>query len=99
MTNYMLAFRGPAERTTSADDAEAWGAWFQSLGTNVIDFGHQVRNVRTLNGNAGPDPKSLVLTGYVVISADNEESAVRLASGCPGLASGFKVEVGEAVDV
>jgi len=40
----------------------------------VIDFGHQVRNVRTLNGNDGPDPKNLVLTGYVVISAENKES-------------------------
>jgi hypothetical protein len=98
MTNYVLAFRGPAERTTTADNVEAWSAWFESLGTSVIDFGHQVRNVRTLNGNAGQDPESFVLTGYVVISADNEESAVRLASGCPGLASGFKVEVGEAVD-
>jgi hypothetical protein len=71
----------------------------KSLGTSVIDFGHQVRNVRTLNGNAEPDSKSLVLAGYIVISADSEETAVQLASGCPGLASGFNVEVGEAVDV
>jgi hypothetical protein len=59
-----------------------------------------VKHSKRLDG-AKLDPQSRNgsgLAGYVVISADDEESAVQLASGCPGLASAFKVEVGEAVD-
>jgi hypothetical protein len=39
-----------------------------------------------------------VLTGYLVITADDRDTAVRMARGCPGLANGVSVEVAEAIE-
>jgi hypothetical protein len=38
-----------------------------------------------------------VLTGYIVINADDLGAAVQLASGCPGLAHDVSVEVAEVI--
>jgi hypothetical protein len=38
-----------------------------------------------------------VLTGYIVVTADDLEAASELAAGCPGLAHEVSVEVAEVV--
>jgi hypothetical protein len=94
MSNYVLSFRGQSDRPAGADEEAAWGQWFQELGGAVVDFGNRIGRTTAL-GSAGSDGN--VLTGYVVIAADDFESAVALAKGCPGLAHGGGVEVGEPV--
>ena len=100
MSNYVLTFRGRADRTPDADEEAAWGQWFQELGSTVCDFGHRVGRVSAL-GSSGRETGTGrdVLTGYVVITANDLEAAVAVAKGCPGLAHGGGVEVGETVDV
>ena len=98
MTNYVLAFRGQPDRTPAEGEDEAWGAWFGSLGSAVVDFGHRVAHAQTLTPKGESAPDSAVLTGYVVITAEDLEGATKLASGCPGLNSGVSVEIAETVD-
>lgn len=96
MSNYVLAFRGRSDRTAGADEVAEWGNWFGELGGTVVDFGSRVGRVTAL-GDCGAANGGDVLTGYVVIAADDLESAVSLAKGCPALVHGGGVEVGEHI--
>jgi hypothetical protein len=94
MSNYVLSFRSQSERAASAEEEAAWGQWFQELGGTVVDFGNRVGRTTTLG--SGP-ASGTVLSGYVVIAADDFEAAVALAKGCPGLLHDGGVEIGEIV--
>lgn len=94
MPNYVLTFRSQPDRTTTAEQEAAWGQWFQQLGTTVTDFGHRVAQARAVGNVDG----ETVLSGYVVISAEDFNSAIEVANGCPGLSQRGGVEVGEAAD-
>ncbi len=98
MSNYVLSFRNQPDRAVDASLEAAWGAWFQQIGASVVDFGSRVDRVSALGscGNGMADDQA-VLSGYVVISADDLEAAVTVAKGCPGLQHGGGVEVGETV--
>jgi hypothetical protein len=98
MTNYVLAFRGRPDRTPAEGEDQAWGAWFGSLGSAVVDFGHRVLHAQTLHPQGDETPEALVLTGYVVIAAKNLEAATNLACGCPGLRSGVSVEIAQTIE-
>ena len=97
MANYVLAFRSAPDRAMPEGAEQAWGAWFGELGSAIADRGNRTGNVTRLDA-AGSAPGAEVLSGYVVVSADDMESAVTLAKGCPGLANGVSVEVAEVVD-
>ena len=97
MSSYVLAFRGRPDRTPQPGEEEAWGAWFGRLGPAIADFGNRVGTCRTLTTGQGDDPDGRVLTGYIVINADDLDAAVELASGCPGLAHDVSVEVAEVI--
>lgn len=94
MTNYVLAFRGQPDRGAVAGEEEAWGAWFGRIGASIVDRGNRVGAARTVPAANGGDPAGTVLTGYVVVAADDLAAATELAGGCPGLANGVSVEVG-----
>jgi hypothetical protein len=97
MTNYVLAFRGQPDRGQVAGEEEAWGAWFGRISASIVDRGNRVGSARTLPAANGGDPATNVLTGYVVVAADDAAAATELALGCPGLANGVSVEVAEVV--
>lgn len=96
MSTYVLSFRGQNDRPSDPDQEAAWGRWFQEIGSNVVDFGHRVGRVSALGSDATEG--GTVLTGYVVISADDLQAAVAVAEGCPALKRGGSLEVGETVD-
>jgi len=98
MASYVLAFRGAPGRAAPEGAEQAWGAWFGELGPAIADRGNRVGNVTRLDA-AGGAPGAETLTGYTVITADSMDSAVTLAKGCPGLATGVSVEVAEVVDM
>lgn len=95
MSNYVLSFRSPRDQVPSGEEEQAWMQWFGTIGNSIVDRGSRVGDVRTL-GSAGD--RSATLAGYVVVKAENLDAAEKLAGGCPGLAHGGTVEVGEAVD-
>jgi hypothetical protein len=91
MPTYLITNRAPKNYRGSADAMPAWNAWFERLSANLVDRGNPVFERRTL-GNCGTDTE---LGGYTLVTADNLEAAVALAEGCPHLANGGGVEVGE----
>jgi len=99
MTNYVLAFRGQPDRGAVAGEEEAWGAWFGRIGPSVVDRGNRVGAARAVPATNAGDPATAVLTGYVVVAANDLAAATELASGCPGLANGVSVEVAEVVSM
>ena len=99
MTNYVLAFRGQPDRGAVAGEEEAWGAWFGRIGASIVDRGNRVGAVRIVPAADGGDLGSTVLTGYVVVAADDLTAAAEVARGCPGLANGVSVEVAEVVEM
>lgn len=97
MANYVLAFRSAPDRAMPEGAEQAWGAWFGELGSAIADRGNRTGKVARLDA-AGSSPGAEGLSGYIVVSADDMDSAVALAKGCPGLANGVSVEVAEVVD-
>jgi hypothetical protein len=96
MSNYVLSFRSNAGQSADPEHEAAWGAWFEQIGASVVDFGHRVGRATLLG--SGNSPAGTVLSGYVVINAESFDAATTLAQGCPGLAHGGAVEVGEALE-
>jgi hypothetical protein len=96
MTKFVISYRAPeGYEPGHEDDLSAWTAWFQGMGDSLVDFGNPVRDVKQI-GNCSPVQR---LRGYSVVSADNFDSALRLAKGCPGLRdSNFGVEVGAVLE-
>jgi len=97
MSKYVVAFRGQPGGSASAEEEQAWGAWFGQLGQAITDRGNRVGATRTLAAAHHGDSGTAVLRGYVVIEADNLDAAAGLAAGCPGLAGTVDVEVAEVV--
>jgi hypothetical protein len=93
MANYVLTFRAPKVRVPTPEDEARWPAWFEKIGGQITDFGNRVGEVRSVCDPARPD----VLGGYIVISAETIDAAVVLAEGCPILAQGGSLEVGEVI--
>jgi len=91
MATFLFSYRMPAEYQPGRPDAIAnWDAFFQGLGDRVVDAGKPVSETAEVGYcGAGTRPG-----GYSLISAEDLESAVALAQGCPALAEGAGVQVG-----
>lgn len=100
MPNFMLAYHGGKMPETPEEGAaamEKWNAWFTEMGDAVVDGGNPVGASKTVSAsgvadNGGANP----LSGYSIVSADNIESAAKLAAGCPIIEHG-SVEVAEII--
>jgi hypothetical protein len=103
MANYLLTYRGgsmPATPDEQAGVMAAWTAWFEQLGSALVDGGNPTTNSRTIesDGTVGPEVRASV-SGYSVISADSLDAAVELAKGCPVVLGGASIEVCETFAV
>ena len=78
----------------------AWGQWFESMGSAVVDGGNPVGQSTTVHsdGSVVQDCGSNPATGYGVFEASDLEAAIKLAKGCPILADGGSVELAETFD-
>lgn len=104
MAKYLFVYHGgekPKSDEEVAKVMDAWGQWFASMGSDVIDGGNPVGMSTTVASdgsvidNGGANPAS----GYSLIEASSHDDAVSKAKGCPLLASGGSVELAEAFDM
>lgn len=100
MPNYIIGYHGGGQPSDPAEGEKvmkAWMSWFEKIGPSVVDGGNPVGASKTIaaNGSVSDGGGANPLTGYSVLKADNLDAAVALAKGCPILASGGSVEVGE----
>ena len=94
MTNYVLTFRAQPQRTLTAQEEARWPAWFGQIGASIADTGNRVGQARSVGYHGERDD---ALSGYIVITAADFDTAVALAQGCPILQQGGSLEVGEIV--
>lgn len=104
MAKYLFVYHGgsaPESQEQAAQAMDAWGKWFGSLGSAVIDGGNPVGASSTVQSNGsvvdhgGANPAS----GYSLIEASDLDDALDKARHCPVLNSGGSVEVAEAIDM
>ena len=104
MTKYLFVYHGGKAPTDPAEIKkvmDAWGAWFGSMGSAVVDGGHPVGKSTTVNSNGsvvnngGANPAS----GYSLIEASSLEDAHQKAKGCPLLKSGGTIEIAPTLDM
>ena len=104
MPKYLFSYHGGGMNLTDEEQAQsmaAWGMWMGGLGAALTEGGNPVVQSSTVQpdgssvSGGGPNP----VTGYSVVSADSLEAALAMAAGCPILATGGSVEVGETIEV
>ena len=80
---------------------DAWGQWFGSLDSTVVDGGNPVGKSSTVQSggtvvdNGGSNP----VGGFSLIEASDVDDAVAKAKACPILGAGGSVELAEAFDM
>lgn len=105
MAKYLFVYHGGGARPSSQAEVkkimDAWGAWFGSMGTAVVDGGNPVGKSSTVksDGSISDDGGSNPASGYSLIEAKDLADAHRKARGCPILARGGSVEVAATLDM
>jgi hypothetical protein len=104
MAKFLFVYHGgsrPESKEAAKEVMNAWGKWFGSMGSAVVDGGNPVGESSTVKSdgsvasNGGANPAS----GYSLIEASNLKDALAKAKGCPILSAGGSVEVAEAIDM
>ena len=93
MGKFVLAYRGGGVPSTPEEGAAivaAWGAWFESLGSAIVEAGGPFSASSAVGGDVTAN-----LSGYSVLQAGTLADAAALAEGCPILTDGGTVEVYE----
>jgi len=100
MTNYVLLYTGggmPESEEEQAAVMAAWGAWYESVGSAVVDGGNPFGVSKHVNGKGVSDgsASSPPVTGYTIISADSLDEAVAKVGNHPHVNYGGQVTIHE----
>jgi hypothetical protein len=91
MTTFVFSYRMPEGYIPGRPETvAAWTAWFEDMGASVADTGQPVLDSTAL----GACGRGTRLGGYSLITADDLDTALALAKGCPSLQQGGGIEVG-----
>ena len=104
MAKYLFVYHGgskPDSQEEIAKMMDAWGQWFGSMGSAVIDGGNPVGMSSTVqsNGSIVSNGGSNPVSGYSLVEASDLDDALDKAKGCPILTAGGSIEVAEAIDM
>ncbi len=100
MAKFVFVYSGGQMAETpeaQESSAQAWGAWFGTLGDSVVDIGNPFGASSTVTADGGSDGGSSNLSGFSVVAADSLQEAAAKVEGCPVLQSGGRVEVYDAI--
>ena len=102
MPKFVFAYRGGTRAASKQEGMEAtaaWKAWFEEMGSAVVNNGTPVGESWTVNSkgvaeSGGASP----ISGYSLIQAPDMVTAVKYARSCPMVKDGSgSVEVAEAM--
>jgi hypothetical protein len=102
MANFLLTFYGGSMPETKEEQDQvmkAWTNWFSALGDGLVDGGNPISQSKAISPDGSVMDATSAPTGYTILKADNLDSAVALAKGCPVLAGGASVVVSETFPV
>ena len=105
MKEFMMIFRNEKDRPKPSPEQmqamiQQWQDWIGGIAaqgkfvaTNALGFtGKTIHADQTITDGPYAEFKEIV-GGYIIVKADNLDDAIKLADGCPTLATGGKVEV------
>jgi hypothetical protein len=95
MAKYVFSFRVPSDYAPHAETPAEWRAWFDGLGSALVDVGNAVTDYASLGQVGGRDSR---MVAYSVVSAEDMDSALALAEDCPVMRVGGGVEVGPVME-
>jgi hypothetical protein len=95
MAKYVFSYRVPSDYRPNAGTAAEWQAWFGGLGPALADVGNAVTDYASVGEVGGSGAR---MVGYSVVSAEDMDSVLALAKGCPVLRVGGGVEVGPVME-
>lgn len=101
MTNFVLLFTGggmPEDEAEQAKVLQAWMAWYEKLGSAVVDEGNPFTPMAKSiapDGTVSDGPVGAMVSGYTIIKADSLDEAITMAKGCPMLEGGGYISVFE----
>lgn len=98
MANFLLTFHGGSMPETKEDQDQvlaAWTGWFGNLGDALVDGGNPVSQSKAISPDGSVMDATSAPSGYTIIKADDLDSAVSLAKGCPVREGGAVVVVSE----
>ena len=112
MPEYMLLLRSAPAENPSPTQAQAivqeYIAWMGRMraANQVVDGNELEDDCKLISGHGdalkaadGPYAETKeAIGGYFVIRADNDDDAVKIASGCPGLKRGTVIEMHKIID-
>ena len=105
MANFVLLYSGGGMPATEAEQAavlQAWGTWYDRLGSALVDGGNPFTPVAksiASDGTVLDGPVGTPASGYTIIKADSLDAAVEIAKDCPVLQSGAQISVYETFNV
>ncbi len=102
MANFLLTFHGGSMPETKEEQDRAmtaWTNWFGVLGDALVDGGNPISQARAISPDGSVMDATSAPTGYSILKADNLDTAVALAKGCPVRAGGATVVVSETLPV
>ena len=104
MPKFVFAYHGGDMPETEEEGQQVmaeWMAWFEQMGTAVIDGGNPVGLSSTVHpdGSVTADGGSNPLSGYSLIAADDLDAAIALVKNCPILKAQGTIELAEAIDM
>lgn len=103
MTKYVLTYHGepgmPETEEAMTELMAAWGAWFETMGSAVVDGGNPFGPASTVGPEGTVTEGGQGLSGYSIIEAASMDEAVAHALGCPVLTDGHTVSVNEVLEV
>lgn len=105
MAKYLLLFIGGGMPETEADTSkvmQAWNAWYESLGSAVVDPGNPFTPAAKTISNRGAVTDGVtgpMATGYTILQATSLEKAAVMAQTCPVLQGGASISIFETFDV
>ncbi len=95
MPNYVFTYRKAKDQPLNMEEADAWFKWFDEIGEHITVPGSAVANSRQVGHVDGGQSVS----GFTVITARDLDHATEIAQGCPAIALGHGLEVGELLEV
>ena len=101
MANYVIVYTGGSMAATEKERGAimaAWGAWFATLGSAIVDGGNPFgASASVAKDGAVTENGVSKLTGYSIIKADSLGAATTLVKDCPALTHGGAIELYEAL--
>ena len=103
MGKFVLLFSGGGMPETEEEQAAvmaAWGAWYEGLGSAVVDPGNPFSPaVKSIGSNRTVRDVGALNSGYTILNADSMDTAVEMGKKCPILDDNGQVTIYETFDM